>query len=41
VLGIYLRGEPYHRVVVEVQDPENLSREINNAIGKTSVRPGC
>src|SRR5690349_24984931 len=38
VLAIYLRGEPYHRVVVEVSDPENLSRDINNAIG-TSLRP--
>src|SRR5690349_16307259 len=38
VLAIYLRGEPYHRVVVEVSDPENLSRDINDAIG-TSLRP--
>jgi hypothetical protein len=40
VLAIYLRGEPYHRVVIEVSDPENLSRDINNAIGQTSLRPG-
>ena len=39
VLAIYLRGEPYHRVVVEVADPENLSRDINNAIGHAVVRP--
>jgi hypothetical protein len=40
VLAIYLRGEPYHRVVVEVVDPENLSRDINNAIGNAAARPG-
>jgi len=39
VLAIYLRGEPYHRVVVEVSDPENLSRDINTLIGQTSLPP--
>lgn len=32
VLAIYLRGAPYHRIVVEVADPESLSRNINNVI---------
>ena len=40
VLAIYLRGEPYHRVVIEVSNPESLSRDINNAIGQISLRPG-
>jgi hypothetical protein len=37
VLAIYLRGEPYHRVVVEVAQPDDLSRDINNAIGHGAV----
>lgn len=32
LLAIYLRGDPYHRVVVEVDDPEALSRLINDAL---------
>ena len=32
LLAIYLRGDPYHRVVVEVPDPEGLSRTINEAL---------
>jgi hypothetical protein len=32
LLAIYLRGDPYHRVVVEVPDPEETSRTINDAL---------
>lgn len=32
LLAIYLRGEPYHRIVAEVDDPEGLSRAINDAL---------
>jgi hypothetical protein len=32
LLAIYLRGDPYHRVVVEVPDPESTSRTINDAL---------
>jgi hypothetical protein len=32
LLAIYLRGDPYHRVVVEVPDPEETSRTINEAL---------
>ncbi|MEJ2863316.1 hypothetical protein [Actinomycetospora flava] len=32
LLAIYLRGDPYHRVVVEVADPEETSRTINDAL---------
>ena len=39
VLAIYLRGAPYHRIVVEVADPENLSRNINNAIRSAAAPP--
>lgn len=39
VLAIYLRGEPHHRVVIEVADPETLSRKINNAVAPG--RPGA
>jgi hypothetical protein len=39
VLAIYLRGAPYHRIVVEVADPEHLSRNINNAIHPAAAPP--
>lgn len=39
VLAIYLRGVPYHRVVVEVADPESLSRNINNAVHPAAATP--
>ncbi|MBV9922684.1 MAG: hypothetical protein JOY78_17785 [Pseudonocardia sp.] len=29
VLGLYLRGEPFHRIVCEVDDPINRAAEIN------------
>src|SRR5689334_18621357 len=32
LLAIYLRGDPYHRVVVEVPDPDETSRTINEAL---------
>jgi hypothetical protein len=32
LLAIYLRGVPFHRVVVEVDDPAELSRIINAAL---------
>lgn len=32
LLAIYLRGVPYHRIVVEVEDPEGTSRLINDAL---------
>lgn len=32
LLAIYLKGDPYHRVVVEVPDPEETSRTINEAL---------
>ncbi|GAA4867929.1 hypothetical protein [Actinomycetospora straminea] len=32
LLAIYLRGDPYHRIVVEVPDPEATSRTINEAL---------
>ena len=32
LLAIYLRGEPYHRVVVEVDDPDAASATINDAL---------
>lgn len=45
LLAIYLRGEPFHRVVVEVEDPETLSRIINDAIPPRGLpsgrRPGA
>ena len=40
LLAIYLRGEPYHRVVVEVDDPETLSRVINEAIPPRGLPAG-
>jgi hypothetical protein len=32
LLANYLRGDPYHRVVVEVPDPDGTSRTINEAL---------
>jgi len=32
LLAIYLRGDPYHRVVVEVPDPQAVSRMINDSL---------
>lgn len=32
LLAIYLRGDPYHRIVIEVPDPEATSRTINEAL---------
>lgn len=32
LLAIYLRGDPYHRVVVEVPDPDETSKTINEAL---------
>jgi hypothetical protein len=32
LLAVYLRGDPYHRVVVEVEDPEATSQIINEAL---------
>lgn len=32
LLAIYLRGDPYHRVVVEVDDPAGVSRAINEVL---------
>ncbi|MDD7940998.1 hypothetical protein ACFPK1_26565 [Actinomycetospora rhizophila] len=32
LLAIYLRGDPYHRIVVEVADPEATSQTINEAL---------
>jgi hypothetical protein len=40
LLAIYLRGEPFHRVVVEVEDPEELSRVINAALPPRGLPPG-
>lgn len=42
LLAIYLRGDPYHRVVVEVDDPEGVSRIINDALPprRLSAGPG-
>ena len=40
LLAIYLRGDPYHRVVVEVDDPEGLSRAINDALPPRLLPPG-
>lgn len=39
LLAIYLRGYPYHRVVVEVDDPEALSRAINDALPTRRLPP--
>ena len=41
VLAIYLRGEPYHRIVVEVDDPVALSRAINDALPPRLLPPGA
>jgi hypothetical protein len=40
LLAIYLRGVPFHRVVVEVEDPEELSRIINAALRPRGLPPG-
>ena len=39
LLAIYLRGVPYHRVVVEVEDPEACSRVINEALPLRRLPP--
>lgn len=39
LLAIYLRGVPYHRVVVEVEDPEAASRTINEALPPRRLPP--
>ncbi|HEY2193505.1 MAG TPA: hypothetical protein VGH76_14605 [Actinomycetospora sp.] len=41
LLAIYLRGVPFHRVVVEVEDPEELSRIINAALRPRGLPPGA
>ncbi len=41
LLAIYLRGVPFHRVVVEVDDPEGLSRVINAALSPRGLPPGA
>jgi hypothetical protein len=40
LLAIYLRGVPFHRVVVEVDDPAELSRIINDALPPRGLPPG-
>jgi hypothetical protein len=40
LLAIYLRGVPFHRVVVEVEDPEELSRIINASLRPRGLPPG-
>ncbi|MEJ2870374.1 hypothetical protein WCD74_21570 [Actinomycetospora sp. OC33-EN08] len=40
LLAIYLRGEPFHRVVVEVDDPAGLSKIINDALPPRGLPPG-
>jgi hypothetical protein len=30
VVALYLRGEPYHRIVLETDEPAQLATEINN-----------
>lgn len=37
LLAIYLRGDPYHRVVIEIDDPGTASRAINEALPPRSV----
>ena len=39
LLAIYLRGVPYHRIVVEVPDPEVTSRVINDALPARRLPP--
>lgn len=39
LLAIYLRGEPYHRIVVEVADPDTTSRVINDALPARRLPP--
>ncbi|MDL5154692.1 hypothetical protein [Actinomycetospora termitidis] len=39
LLAIYLRGEPFHRVVVEVDDPAGLSKIINDALPPRGLPP--
>jgi len=41
LLAIYLRGVPFHRVVVEVEDPEGLSKVINAALPPRGLPPGA
>lgn len=40
LLAIYLRGVPFHRIVVEVEDPEGLSRIINEALPPRGLPSG-
>ncbi len=39
LMAIYLRGLPYHRVVLEVEDPEGCSRVINDALPLRRLPP--
>ena len=39
LLAIYLRGLPYHRIVVEVDDPESQSRLINESLPRRRLPP--
>lgn len=39
LLAIYLRGVPYHRVVIEVPDPDTVSRFINDALPRRLPPP--
>ena len=39
LLAIYLRGDPYHRIVVEVEDPDSSSRVINDALPLRRLPP--
>ena len=39
LLAIYLRGEPYHRIVVEIALPEAVAHRINDAIAATPGTP--
>lgn len=39
LMAIYLRGVPYHRVVLEVEDPEGCSRVINDALPLRRLPP--
>ena len=39
LLAIYLRGVPYHRIVVEVDDPDAESRLINDAVPLRRLPP--